>query len=71
MDGSREAKLDEPGDFAQSTTSDGDLQGRRERRAISPIVEIDGARVLLVPDNHAILRTVEAAKVDDEPKGYL
>lgn len=36
-----------------------------------PVVEIDGARVLLVPDNHAILKTIEADKVDEEPKGYL
>lgn len=36
-----------------------------------PVVEIDGARVLLVPDNHDILKEVGTGKVDEEPKGYL
>jgi hypothetical protein len=36
-----------------------------EKAGYVPVVEIDGARVLLVPDNHAILRLVEAGKVDE------
>lgn len=42
-----------------------------EKAGYVPVVEIDGARVLLVPDNHAILKFATGGTVDDEPKGFL
>lgn len=42
-----------------------------EKAGFVPVVEIAGTRVLLVPDNHAILRTLEPAEVDEQHKGYL
>lgn len=37
-----------------------------EKAGFVPVVEIAGTRVLLVPDNHAILRTLGVGTVDDD-----